>query len=100
MTAISWVFFGGVIGLALMAIFFSRQMLLNRKTHLVVLEEVARIKAGGEISDIKPEVRAVIEALVGYPYEQCWGRSAICQKMKLAPLVDEKATEPKQAPQL
>lgn len=89
MNAISWVFFGGVIGLALMAIFFSRQMLLNRKTHLVVLEEVARIKAGGEISDIKPEVRAVIEALVGYPYEQCWGRSDICRKMKLAPLVEE-----------
>jgi len=78
-----------VIGLALMAIFFSRQMLLNRKTHLIVLEEVARIKAGGEIRDIKPEVREVIEALVGYPYEQCWGRSDICRKMKLAPLVEE-----------
>ncbi|AUX94130.1 MFS transporter [Mixta gaviniae] len=97
MTAISWVFFGGVIALALIAIFFSRQMLLNRKTHLVVLEEVARIKAGGEISEIKPEVREVIEALVGYPYEQCWGRSDICRKMKLAPPADE--TTPPPAPQ-
>lgn len=99
MHAISWVFFGGVIGLALIAIVFSRQMLLNRKTHLVVLEEVARIKAGGAQSDIKPEVREVIEALVGYPYEQCWGRSAICQKMKLAPLVSAGEVEAKQAPQ-
>jgi len=83
-TAISWVFFGGVIVLALVAIFFSRQMTLDRKTHRVVLEEVARIKAGGELSAIKPEVREVIETLVGYPYEQCWGNSDISRKMKLA----------------
>ncbi|MFD1802342.1 MFS transporter [Mixta tenebrionis] len=97
MTAISWVFFAGVISLAVIAIFFSRQMLLNRKTHRVVLEEVARIKAGGAISDIKPETRAVIEALVGYPYEQCWGRSEVCRKMNLAPLVEQDA-KPIQAP--
>ena len=56
-------------------------MKLNRKTHLVVLEEVARIKAGGKISDIKPDVRAVIENLVGYRYEECWGNNKVCQKM-------------------
>ncbi|MBV8041239.1 MFS transporter [Pluralibacter sp.] len=78
--AISWVFFGGVVVLALIAILFSRQMTLNRKTHKVVLDEVARIKAGGDMKDITPEARAVIEDLVGYPYEQCWGNSAICQK--------------------
>lgn len=48
---------------------------------MVVLEEVARIKAGGKISDIKPEVRAVIENLVGYRYEECWGNNKVCQKM-------------------
>ncbi|AYN27693.1 MFS transporter [Buttiauxella sp. 3AFRM03] len=79
--AISWVFFGGVVVLALVAIIFSRQMTLNRKTHKVVLEEVARIKAGGAIKDIKPDVREIIETLVGYPYEQCWGNSDICKKM-------------------
>ncbi|MFS2225137.1 MFS transporter [Pantoea sp. B65] len=83
-TAISWVFFAGVIVLALTAIIFSRQMTLNRKTHFIVLEEVARIKAGGELSAIKPEVRAVIENLIGYPYEQCWGNSDISRKMNAA----------------
>ncbi len=87
MNAISWVFFGGVIVLALVAIVFSRQMTLNRKTHLIILGEVARIKAGGRQGDIAPDVREVIETLVGYPYEQCWGKSDICQKMKLAPEV-------------
>lgn len=87
-TAISWVFFGGVIVLALVAIVFSRQMKLDRKAHLMVLEEVARIKAGGHISAIKPEVRKVIEDLVGYPYEQCWGNSAIGQKMQQADEAD------------
>ncbi|AHG18765.1 major facilitator transporter [Chania multitudinisentens RB-25] len=83
-TAISWVFFAGVIVLALVAIVFSSQMTLNRQTHRIVLDEVARIKAGGKLSDIQPEVRLVIEKLVGLPYEQCWGNSKICQKMKLA----------------
>ncbi|PVZ85570.1 MFS transporter [Serratia sp. S1B] len=85
--AISWVFFAGVILLALMAIVFSSQMALNRQTHQVVLYEVARIKAGGKISDIQPEVRVVIEKLVGLPYEQCWGNSKICQKMNITPEV-------------
>lgn len=84
-TAISWVFFAGVILLALIAILFSAQMSLNRHTHQVVLYEVARIKAGGKLSDIKPEVRLVIEKLVGLPYEQCWGNSKICQKMNITP---------------
>lgn len=80
-TAIACVFFIGVTVMAIIAMFFSAQMKLNRKTHMVVLEEVARIKAGGKISDIKPEVRAVIENLVGYRYEECWGNNKVCQKM-------------------
>ncbi|MCS3407956.1 MFS transporter [Serratia sp. AKBS12] len=83
--AISWVFFAGVAILALVAIVFSSQMTLNRQTHRVVLDEVARIKAGGQLADITPEARAVIEKLVGLPYEQCWGNSKICQKMNLIP---------------
>lgn len=93
-TAISWVFFAGVILLALMAIIFSSQMTLNRQTHQVVLYEVARIKAGGKLGDIKPEVRLVIEKLVGLPYEQCWGNSKICQKMNINPEVPATSYKP------
>lgn len=71
----------GVTSLALMAMFFSYRMKLNRKNHQIVLQEVSRIKAGGKMSDIQPDVRAVIEDLVGHKYEECWGNNAICRKM-------------------
>lgn len=84
--AIALVFCFGVCALALVAIVFSSQMKLNRKTHLVVLDEVARVKSGGAISDIKPQVRAVMEDLIGYRYEECWGNSAVCRKAFNQPL--------------
>ena len=49
--------------------------------HLIVLAEVARIKSGGTISAVAPEVRVVMEALIGHPYEECWGNNAVCQKI-------------------
>lgn len=76
-TAIAVVFCAGVILLALAAIVFSKQMKLDRKAHLVVLQEVARIKAGGKIADIAPDVRLVVEDLVGHRYEECWGNSRL-----------------------
>ena len=70
--AINGIFVFGVIGL-LGAIYFSMQMKLDRKNHAVLLEEIARIKAGGRIEDVAPEARAIVEELTGWPYEQCWG---------------------------
>jgi oligogalacturonide transporter len=61
--------------LALAAIVFSKQMKLDRQAHLVVLQEVARIKAGGKVSDIPADVRSIVEDLVGHRYEECWGNS-------------------------
>lgn len=81
-TAIAVVFCVGVIILALAAVIFSSQMKLNRRTHLVVLEEVSRVKAGGKLEDISPEARRVIEELVGHPYENCWGNSKLFSKDK------------------
>ncbi|VTM88461.1 Uncharacterised protein [Raoultella ornithinolytica] len=77
MTAIAVVFCSGVILLALAAIVFSKQMKLDRKAHLVVLQEVARIKAGGKVSDIPSDVRIIVEDLVGHRYEECWGNSKL-----------------------
>ncbi|MGI1325435.1 MFS transporter, partial [Klebsiella quasipneumoniae subsp. similipneumoniae] len=85
-TAIAVVFCVGVVALALAAIVFSKQMKLDRKAHLVVLQEVARIKAGGKISDIAPEVRAIVEDLVGHRYEECWGNSKLFKTAEPAPV--------------
>lgn len=79
--AIALVFCIGVVSLALVAMVFSKQMTLNRTTHQIVLDEVARIRAGGRIADVTPLTRNVVEELVGYPYEACWGNSPICRKM-------------------
>ena len=84
-TAIAVVFCVGVIALALAAIVFSKQMKLDRKAHLVVLQEVARIKAGGKISDIAPDVRVIVEDLVGHRYEECWGNSKLFKDAAPAP---------------
>ncbi len=86
-TAIAILFSVGVIALALVGMIFSYQMKLNRKSHLVVLAEVARIKAGGMINHIRPDVRAVMEELIGYPYEECWGNSKVCLGIYDAPIV-------------
>lgn len=69
-------------------------MKLNRKTHLVVLGEVARIKAGGAIGHIKPDARAVMEDLIGHPYEECWGNSAVCRKIFNTPAVSVDVPKP------
>ena len=52
--AIVGVFTLGVIGLALGGIYYTTQMKLDRANHAILLEEIARIKAGGNIADVPP----------------------------------------------
>lgn len=80
MNAIVGVFAIGVICLALGGIYYTTQMKLDRKNHAVLLEEIARIKAGGKIADVPPHARAVAEELTGWKYEQCWGNNNLAQK--------------------
>jgi oligogalacturonide transporter len=75
--AIIGVFSLGVIALAVVAIYFSAQMRLDRKNHMILLQEIARIKAGGAIADVPAEARAVAEELTGWKYEQCWGNNPL-----------------------
>ena len=78
--AIVGVFTVGVIGLALGGMYYATQMKLDRENHAVLLKEIARIKAGGELSDVPPEARAIAEELTGWKYEQCWGRNSLALK--------------------
>lgn len=75
--AIIGVFVIGVIALATVAIFYSKQMTLDRKNHAILLEEIERIKAGGAVSDVPAHARAVAEELTGWKYEQCWGNNPL-----------------------
>jgi oligogalacturonide transporter len=44
---------------------------LNRKTHLILMEEIAHFKRTGQGSQ-SPAIHAVIEDLTGYKYSQLW----------------------------
>jgi oligogalacturonide transporter len=77
--AIIGIFTLGVIGLGLGGVYYTYQMKLDRKNHAVLLQEIARVKAGGRIADAPAEARAVAEELTGWTYEECWGNN------KLAP---------------
>lgn len=78
--AIVGVFALGVIGLALGAIYYTTQMTLDRTNHAVLVEEIARVKSGGKISDVPPHARAVAEEMTGWKYEQCWGNNTLAHK--------------------
>lgn len=75
--AIVGVFAIGVISLALVAIYYTTQMKLDRKNHSILLEEIERIKNGGAMADIPAHARAVAEELTGWKYEQCWGNNPL-----------------------
>jgi oligogalacturonide transporter len=78
--AIIGVFALGVMALALGGIYYTTQMKLDRENHAVLLQEIARIKAGGSMADVPVHARAVAEELTGWKYEQCWGNNSLAQK--------------------
>ena len=45
---------------------------LNKENHKKVCLEVQRLKEGGKKEDVDPEVKAIVESLTGYKYEDCW----------------------------
>ena len=59
LNAIIGIFTLGVIGLGLGGVYYTYQMKLDRKNHAILLQEIARIKAGGRIADAPAEARAV-----------------------------------------
>lgn len=74
-TAILGVLLIGVCGLAIIGIYFTLRMKLDHHTHQVVIDEIARVHAGGKKEDVKPEVKTVCEQLSGFKYENCFGNN-------------------------
>ncbi|MCH4170292.1 MAG: MFS transporter [Lactobacillus sp.] len=67
----------GVIGMALLGMFFSHRMKLNHETHKVILAELDRVHNGGKMADVTPETKAVVEELTGFKYEDCFGHNNV-----------------------
>jgi len=49
---------------------------LTRETHKMLIQEVARLKLGGNLQDCTPECQKVIKDLTGYQYQEVWGGRA------------------------
>lgn len=49
---------------------------LTRETHKMLIQEVARLKLGGNLQDCTPECQKVIKDLTGYQYHEVWGGRA------------------------
>ncbi|MGP4130253.1 hypothetical protein OJE16_10950 [Pantoea tagorei] len=63
----------GSIGLLLLALIVASRFRLDRHTHQVLLNEIARLKESkGDKSSVTPETRTIIESLTGVSYEQVW----------------------------
>ncbi len=65
----------GVCGLAIIGVIFTLRMKLDHHTHQVVIDEIARVHAGGKKEDVKPEVKKICEDLSGFKYEDCFGNN-------------------------
>lgn len=72
------------IAFCLLGIFLSYRFKLTVPNHKILLDEVVRLRNGGKMADVKPEVKTVIESLTGIPYEQCWGNNNIVEIGKKA----------------
>lgn len=55
----------------------SYHMHLDGKAHKVLLDEVIRLRKGGDMADVKPETKKYVELLTGIKYEQCWGHNNV-----------------------
>lgn len=50
---------------------------LTKENHVILLDEIQRLKDGGSKKDVTPEAREVFEQLTGWEYEKTWGNNMI-----------------------
>ncbi len=65
-------FFIGPVILIALAFVLSTRFKLNRETHEILKNEMARLENGGSKQDVTAESKKVAEELTGHPYEKLW----------------------------
>jgi oligogalacturonide transporter len=73
----------GPILLLAMGIWISFGFKLTKKTHAVLMREIARFKQG-ETAPAAPEDKAIVEDLTGWPYEKLWGKNNVARRVEPA----------------
>ena len=73
---IIWMLVGTTLML-LLAFVTSYFFKLDRENHKILRDEIDRLKAGGKMADVDPAVKAKVEDLTGFGYDQLWGHNNI-----------------------
>jgi len=74
---------GGTALFLLFGFISSYRFGLDMKSHQVLVNEVERLKQGGDISQANAETKTVIENLTGWAHEQTWGNNKVSHASKL-----------------
>lgn len=67
----------GVGGLSLLGMLSAHLMKMDKKNDEIALAECERIKNGGRMEHVDPEVKKICEELTGVQYEICFGHNTI-----------------------
>jgi oligogalacturonide transporter len=65
----------GVGSLLLVATIVTYFFKLDKRHHQILVNEINRLKNGGEMADVRPETKKVCEDLTGMKYEKLWGHN-------------------------
>ena len=67
----------GCAGFFLLAALLARGIKIDKEQCDVLCDEIRRVKEGGKMADVKPEVKALCEELSGIKYEECFAHNTI-----------------------
>jgi len=73
----------GPILLLVMGILISMKFKLTKKTHAILMREIARFKSG-ESTPATAEDKRIVEDLTGWPYERLWGKNNVARRAEPA----------------
>lgn len=67
----------GCAGFFILAAWLGKRLNIDREQCDILCAEIKRVREGGKMSDVKPEVKALCEDLSGFKYEQCFGHNNV-----------------------
>ena len=56
---------------------YERSEQVTKAEYDVLCDEIRRVKEGGKMADVKPEVKALCEELSGFKYEDCFAHNNV-----------------------
>jgi oligogalacturonide transporter len=67
----------GCAGFFILAAILGRNLHIDKKQCDTLCAEVKRVREGGKMEDVEPDVKALCEQLSGFPYEKCFGHNNV-----------------------